>query len=115
MAAALADIEAGDVVVAVDFPRYEQAVTTGARVAVDAGATLVAVTDGPLSPLATLAEAWVGVDVGAVGPFDSVLPAIAVIELLIAEVARSLREEATERLDRIESLWAGANLFAPPT
>ena len=55
------------------------------------------------------------VDVAAVGPFDSVLPVVAVVELLIAETARLLRERASERLDRIERLWTEGRVFDQTT
>lgn len=111
IAARTADAGRGDVVMAIDFERYEQAVTVTAERLVDAGATVVAVTDGPLSPLAAMADDWIGVTVPAVGPFDSVLPTLAVIEVLTAEVAALLRTGAASRLEQIEDGWAAYGVF----
>ncbi len=113
MASRLAEAGPDDVALVIDFPRYETAVVSATDQLARAGVTLLAITDGPFSPLATLADAWWGIRVDAVGPFDSVLPVVAVIELLIAETARLLRHDASERLDRIEQLWAAARVFDP--
>lgn len=111
MASQLAEAGSDDVAVVIDFPRYESAIITAATELAAAGVTLIAITDGPFSPLASLADTWLGIDVEAVGPFDSVAPVVAVVELLIAEIARLLRDQATERLDRIERLWAEDRVF----
>ncbi|MFQ5557037.1 MAG: MurR/RpiR family transcriptional regulator, partial [Acidimicrobiales bacterium] len=101
----LTDAAAGDVVVAIDFPRYERSVLRTTRLLAEMGATVVAITDGALSPLAELALVWCEVEVPAIGPFDSVLPAVAVVEGLVAEVARLSAARAAERIDRAEALW----------
>jgi DNA-binding MurR/RpiR family transcriptional regulator len=71
----------------------------------------VAVTDSPLSPLAELADAWCEIEVPAVGPFDSSVPAVAAAELMVARVAKELQEDATARIDRIEALWEKTEAF----
>lgn len=100
-----------DVVIAIDMPRYERRIVDTARWLADVGATVLAITDGPLSPLASLAHTWVAVDVPAIGPFDSVLPTVAVAELVVAEVAHQLGDTAIDRLDRAEALWALHGVF----
>lgn len=112
LAAELVDAAPGDVAVAIDFPRYERSVVETTRWLSEAGATVVAVSDGPLSPLAPLADVWCRLDVAAIGPFDSTLPTVALVEALLAEVTGQLRGAASERLERAESLWARSGLFA---
>lgn len=111
MAAEIANAGPDDVAIVIDFPRYEATVVEGARALARAGTPIVAITDGPFSPLAAIAKFWWPVDIGTVGPFDSVLPAIAIAELLIAQVAGLLRLEAANRLDHIEQLWEQASVF----
>ncbi len=83
----LAKLGAGDVVVAVSFPRYSRSAIDLAAAARAQGATLIVLTDGPQSPLAALA------DVALFAPVESkVLPAsmaaaFALAESLIAAVA----------------------------
>jgi len=107
----LANAEPEDVAVVFDFFRYRRRAIRAASTLADHGVTVVAITDGPLSPLAALTDHWCQVRVPAIGPFDSSVPAVAMAELLVAEVADRLHEEATERLDRNEDLWAATETF----
>jgi DNA-binding MurR/RpiR family transcriptional regulator len=52
----LSDAGPRDAAVVFDFYRYRRQVTTAARIFADAGVTVVAITDSPLSPLAELAD-----------------------------------------------------------
>jgi len=100
-----------DVAVVMDFFRYRRQVVDAARVLAQEGIGVVAITDSPLSPLAELADIWCEIEVPAVGPFDSSVPAVAIAELLVARVARDLHDEATGRIDRIEALWQKTGEF----
>ena len=107
----LSDAGPRDAVVVIDFIRYRRQVTTAARVFKDAGVTVVAITDSPLSPLVELATTWCQIEVPAIGPFDSSVPVVAMCELLVAQVAKDLHGDATNRIDRIEALWEETEAF----
>lgn len=107
----LADTHPDDLLVVIDFPRYRNSVVRAARVLADAQGNVLAITDGPLSPLAQITERWIAVDVPAIGPFDSSLPAVALAELLVMEVAAQQQAGATERIDRTEEMWAATGTF----
>ena len=109
----LADAHPDDLLVVIDFPRYRNSVVRAARVFAEAKGNVLAITDGPLSPLAQITELWVAVDVPAIGPFDSSLPAVALAELLVMEVAAQHQAGATERIDRTEEMWAATGTFFP--
>ena len=111
LAAELIDAAPGDVVVAIDTPRYENRVVDTVQFLSDEGVVVVAITDGPLSPLAALADTWCQVGVRATGPFDSALPTLTLIELVVADVAVQLRGPAASRLDRAETLWSLNGVF----
>ncbi|HEX9260653.1 MAG TPA: MurR/RpiR family transcriptional regulator [Acidimicrobiales bacterium] len=102
---ALADITPGDVVVAIDFRRYERWVVRLVELAARRGARIVALTDSRLSPLAEVAAPTFVVRAEAIGPFDSHVGTLALVNVLTAAVATRLRDTATDRLDRIESAW----------
>jgi DNA-binding MurR/RpiR family transcriptional regulator len=108
---ALSDAGPCDAVVVFDFFRYRRQVAAAARVFRDAGVTVVAITDSPLSPLVELADTWCQIEVPAVGPFDSSAPVVLMCELLVAEVAQELQDDATNRIDRIEALWEKTEVF----
>jgi DNA-binding MurR/RpiR family transcriptional regulator len=107
----LSDAGPRDAAVVFDFFRYRRQVINATRVFADAGVSIVAITDSPLSPLAELADTWCEIEVPAIGPFDSSVPAVAIAELLVAQVAKEVHEEATARIDRIESLWEETEVF----
>ena len=107
----LSDAGPRDAAVVFDFFRYRRQVINATRVFAAAGVSVVAITDSPLSPLAELADTWCEIEVPAIGPFDSSVPAVAIAELLVAQVAKEVHEEATARIDRIESLWEETEVF----
>jgi DNA-binding MurR/RpiR family transcriptional regulator len=107
----LSDAAPGDTAIVIDFPRYRKQVILAAQVLAEAGVTLVAITDSPLSPLVELADIWSQIKVPAVGPFDSSVPIVAMCELIVAQVARELQDVATDRIDRIEALWDQTETF----
>jgi DNA-binding MurR/RpiR family transcriptional regulator len=107
----LSDAGPRDAAVVFDFFRYRRQVAAATRVLADAGVTIVAITDSPLSPLVELADTWCEIEVPAIGPFDSSVPAVAIAELLVSQVAKGLHEEAKARIDRIEALWEETEVF----
>jgi len=107
----LSDAGAGDAAVVFDFFRYRRQVTSATRILVNAGVSVVAITDSPLSPLVELADVWSEIEIPAIGPFDSSVPVVAIAELLVSQIARILKDDATERIDRIESLWETTEVF----
>ena len=72
------------------------------------GHTIIACTDGPLSPLATRPRYSFTLAARSDSPFDSHVGTLALLELIVAAVAERLRTSATSRLERVESAWAAA-------
>ncbi|MBL4699042.1 MAG: MurR/RpiR family transcriptional regulator, partial [Phycisphaerales bacterium] len=101
----------GDTAVVFDFARYRRSSITTARALEQLGVTIVAITDGPLSPLASLTQHWCELKIPAVGPFDSSIPAVMAAELLVAQVVHQLGDQARQRIDRLESLWQATDTF----
>jgi DNA-binding MurR/RpiR family transcriptional regulator len=96
-------------VVALDLRRYERWLIDAQRQARATGAAIVAITDSVLSPLARAADHAFVVEAASAGPFDSHVGTLALLDLLVAEVATALRSSATERLDRLEAAWQRAD------
>jgi len=94
-----------DVLVTVDFRRYERWLVGAAAQAADAGVWSVAVTDSLLSPLSAIARRTFVIAAAGAGPFDSHVGTLSVFNLLVTGVADQLRAVATERLDRLEAVW----------
>jgi len=101
----------GDAAVVFDFARYRRHSVTAARAINGLGVAIVAITDSPLSPLATLAQAWCELKIPAIGPFDSSVPAVTAAELIVVEVVSLLGDTARHRIDRLEDLWQTTGVF----
>jgi DNA-binding MurR/RpiR family transcriptional regulator len=110
-AGALSGAARGDTAVVLDFPRYRRHVINAATALAEHGIKLVAITDGPLSPLASLTKTWCPLKIPAIGPFDSSVPTVALAELLVAGVAAKLHKQASQRIDRTEALWQATDTF----
>lgn len=108
----LADVASGDVVVALDLPRYDRWLLEAAGFARSRGAEVVAVTDSQLSPLGAGARLVFAVAAEGTGPFDSHIASLALFEAFVSGVAARLRTSAADHLDRIESAWAAGDVLA---
>ena len=103
----------GDVLLCIDLPRHDRWVLDAVTEAVTRGVLVVAVTDSPLSPLASSAEVTFAVASHDVGPFDSYVAALAVVEVLVAGVAQRVRGVAADHLDSLEALWEAMGAIDP--
>lgn len=107
----LSSAQAADVAVVFDFARYRRHSVVAARTLAALGVSIVAITDSPLSPLASLTQNWCQLRIPAAGPFDSTLPAALTSELITARVVELLGKKAQEQIDRLEGLWQGMGTF----
>ena len=102
----LSQLRAGDTVIAVDLRRYDRWVVKTAKEAKSRGGWVLALTDSALSPLAGLADVAMVLSAGGVGPFDSHVGTLALLNVLVAAAAEELRDLATGRLDQAEAVWS---------
>lgn len=110
----LALLPAGAMVVALDVRRYDRWLVDAVQLAADRDCWVVALTDSMLSPLARSAAHTFVLSAGAVGPFDSHVGTLALLNLFVTEVAGRLRDTAPARLDRVEAAWrTGESLVDP--
>jgi len=96
----------GATLLVIDLRRYERWVLEAFGQAKGAGHTIVALTDGVLSPLAMGAHHSFAVAAASVSPFDSHVGTLALCDLLVGQAAERLRSSATDRLGRVEAAWA---------
>jgi DNA-binding MurR/RpiR family transcriptional regulator len=61
-------------------------------------------TDPWLSPAADVATAVIPAQVEAVGPFDSLAPAMSIVETIVAAVNIQLADASRDRISRLEQL-----------
>jgi DNA-binding MurR/RpiR family transcriptional regulator len=110
----MAAVDGATVVVGIDVRRYERWVVDAVGRAVAAGATVVAVTDSLLSPLAAPATVTFTVAAEGAGVFDSHVGTLALANALVTGTAGRLRRTAARRLDAVESAWRDARVLVDP-
>ena len=105
---AIAVADPGSTALIVDLRRYERWVLEAHRLLIERGVWTVGITDSVLSPVAQCAEVTILVSAGAIGPFDSHVGTLSVLNLITTSVAAGLRASAVDRLGAIESAWTAA-------
>lgn len=101
---ALVPAEATGIVI--DLRRYERWVLEAHRELHDRGVWTAGLTDSMLSPIAARADVTFLVAAASVGPFDSHVGTLALLDLFAVAVATSLRHSATDRLAAVEAAWS---------
>ena len=104
---ALLDLSRRDVLVVFDLRRYQKDTISLSEAARKRGTTIVLVTDPWLSPIASLADQVLTVDVDAPSPYDSMVSLIALIEALVAGLVERLDESGRRRVTALERLRNG--------
>jgi DNA-binding MurR/RpiR family transcriptional regulator len=103
----LIDMRKGDVLVVFDYRRYQSDTIESARVAAAQGCNVILFTDPWLSPASAFARQVIVTNVDMVGPFDSLVGAMAVVEGVVAAVLSRLGPRAQSRMQSLERLRAG--------
>lgn len=105
------EVKRSDVLVLFDMRRYQRSTVQFGQEAARRGATLMVITDQWMSPLARDADVVLTVAVESVSPFDSQVPALALVETLLAGVVDALGDNVADRVRDYDELWA-ARAFA---
>jgi DNA-binding MurR/RpiR family transcriptional regulator len=83
----LLEMEEGDVLLAFSFPPYARGTLSAIHAAKQRGASVVAVSDSPISPVRNLADVLLPVAVSGVGTQNSLVGALSVASALVNGVA----------------------------
>jgi DNA-binding MurR/RpiR family transcriptional regulator len=102
----LIDMRKTDVLVVFDYRRYQPDTIECARLAAGRGCDVVLFTDQWLSPASAFARQVLVTSVETIGPFDSLVGAMAVLEGIVAAVLRKLGPKAEARMQSLERLRA---------
>ena len=97
---ALVDARRGNVAVAFDFRRYEDATIKLANDLHTSGARVVLVTDRWLSPAAAFADVVLPTIVDGPSAYDTLVPGLAVVELLVSGIVQLLGAAGQRRFEK---------------
>lgn len=100
----LVDLGRKDVLVVFDYRRYQLDVVSFARQAAARDVHIVLFTDQWLSPVAEVAEVTIVSPLEVASPYDTLAPAIAQMEALVAHILSTLGEETRMRIERLEEV-----------
>ena len=100
----LVDLGKRDVLFVYDYRRYQIDTIRFARQAARQGARIVLFTDRWVSPIAEFASVTLTAAVDTVSPYDTMVPAIAQTEALIAGLTARLANQSRSRIERMEEL-----------
>lgn len=109
LSAQIALAKKGDVLVVIDFHRYDRWLVDLTERAVDSGLVLISIADSLLAPFAPSAYCHFTVSARSATPFDSHVGTLALCSVLVGSVAKSLKRAASRRLDSIESEWTSGD------
>lgn len=101
---ALLDMGRNDVVVALDFRRYQRDTIDFGVAAAQMGARIILLTDPWLSPLVNSAKTVITVETTSPSPFDSFVSAMGVLELLIHRISESVGDDSLGRMKALDDL-----------
>jgi DNA-binding MurR/RpiR family transcriptional regulator len=96
------EISRRDVLCLFDYRRYQQDTIAAGKVAADRGAVVVVFTDPWLSPAVEYGRHVLISHADSASPFDSLLGAFALVELIAAKVVVSLGEAGRSRVGELE-------------
>ncbi|SHO65946.1 transcriptional regulator, RpiR family [Pseudoxanthobacter soli DSM 19599] len=100
----LVDLDKRDVLVVFDYRRYQADVVQFARQAAARGARIVLFTDAWLSPIAEGAEVVMVAPIEAASPYDTLVPAVAQVEALVAQLLATEDSALRRRVEDIEQV-----------
>ena len=109
--AQIMNVTKDDVIVAISFPRYSRKLLTAVNFAKDAGATIIALTDSPSSPIASFADNLLVARSDMASFADSLVAPLSVINALVVAVSRKKQDELRIRLHRLEKIWDEYNVY----
>ena len=107
----IARISYEDVLIGISFPRYTSHTVKAMKFARSRGATLIAITDGPLSPLHAEANLCLMAKSDMASFVDSLAAPISLINALIVALSQRRRTQVTDYFDKMENIWSEYRVY----
>ncbi|MDO4838549.1 MAG: MurR/RpiR family transcriptional regulator [Clostridia bacterium] len=101
----IARIESDDVLVGISFPRYSTRTLEAMRFAKKHNAQVVALTDGPMSPLNEIADVCLTARTDMASFVDSLAAPLSVINALLVALGLHRKEELSQHFHQLEGIW----------
>lgn len=106
------NVEEGDLVIGIGFPRYASRTIDALAFAQDRGADVVAITDSFLSPLAARADYTLIAQSNMASFVDSLVAPLSVINALIIVVGMREKDIISTTFNKLEQIWKDYNVYS---
>ena len=107
----LSRIGEDDLLVGISFPRYTSRTIEAMELARKKGASLVAITDGPLSPLHAAADLCLMAKSDMASFVESMAAPLSLINALIVALGQRRRQQVAEYFEQVEQIWSDYNVY----
>ena len=111
----ISKLKENDVLVGISFPRYSNRTLEAMRFAKRCGAQVVAITDGPMSPLADMADATLTARTDMASFVDSLAAPLSLINALLVALGLHRKEALKEHFRQLESIWETYEVYLEET
>lgn len=108
----IARIGADDVLIGISFPRYSTRTLEAMGFAKARGAQVIAITDGPMSPLADAATICLNAHTDMASFVDSLAAPLSMINALIVSLGLHKRAELSEHFALLEQVWDEYHIYS---
>ncbi len=100
-----------DLVIAISFPRYSRKTFELANYAKNQGASIIALTDSVLAPVASISEEIIPVKSNMASFVDSLVAPLSVANAIIVAIGMRKKEEIKEYFDKLETIWKEYHVY----
>ncbi|MBE7042364.1 MAG: MurR/RpiR family transcriptional regulator [Ruminococcaceae bacterium] len=108
------NLEQGDVVIGISFPRYSKRTIQALQYAKDSGATVISLTDSNHSPLVSLSDIALTARSDMVSFADSLVAPLSLINALIVAISMQKKDEVTRNFEKLEEIWEEYHVYEKP-
>ena len=105
------ELQESDVLIGISFPRYSARTAEVMRFARHCGAQVIAVTDGPMSPLCEVADACLTARTDMASFVDSLAAPISVINALLVALSLHRKDALSGHFRRLEEIWKSYRVY----
>lgn len=100
-----------DVVIGISFPRYSKRILKALEFSKSREATVIAVTDSPLSPIAQLSNYPLVGRSEMISFVDSLVAPMSVLNALIVAISLRKKDEISQNLEKLERVWTEFEVY----
>ena len=111
----ISKLKENDVLVGISFPRYSSRTLEAMRFAKRCGAQVVAITDGPMSPLADMADATLTARTDMASFVDSLAAPLSLINALLVALGLHRKDALKDHFRQLESIWETYEVYLEET